>query len=53
VPWRVHRIAVSGRYTDPLHTLLTEWSLGDVLDANEMLDALEDAQAAAAQSEEG
>lgn len=40
----IHRVAIS-RYKDPLHTIMTEWSLADVLDANSVLDALEDAEA--------
>ena len=47
IPWPVHRVAVSGRYHDPLHTILTQWSLADVMDANSVLDALEDASARA------
>jgi hypothetical protein len=43
VPWLVHRVAVSRRYSDSLHTILTEWSLDDVITANEVLDALDDA----------
>jgi hypothetical protein len=41
IPWDVHRVAVSGRYADPLHTILTAWTLADVLDANDVLDALD------------
>jgi hypothetical protein len=44
VPWIVHRIATSRRYTDSLHTILTEWSLEQVLEANDVLDAIEDAE---------
>lgn len=43
MPWTVHRVATSGRYHDALHTILTEWSLADVMDANAILDALDDA----------
>ncbi len=43
VPWDLHRIAVSGRYHDPLHTIETAWSLADVWDAHAVLDALDDA----------
>ena len=43
----VHRIATSRRYSDPLHTIMTRWSLVDVFEANLVLDALEDAEAAA------
>jgi len=38
---------VSRRYSDSLHVILTEWSLADVCDANDVLDALEDAEARA------
>lgn len=44
VPWPVHRVATSRRYTDSLHTILTEWSLADVWTANAVLDAIEDAE---------
>lgn len=43
IPWEIHRIATSGRYTDSLHAILTQWDLGDVLDANDVLDALDSA----------
>ena len=42
-----HRIATSGKYTDPLHTIETEWSYVDVVLANRFLDAWEDAVAQA------
>lgn len=48
VPWVVHRVAVSGHYQDPLHTILTAWSLADVCDAHEVCDALDAARAEAA-----
>jgi hypothetical protein len=44
VPWLVHRVAVSRRYSDPLATILGEWSIDDVVTANEILDALEEAE---------
>jgi len=44
VPWEVHRVATSRRYTDPLHTIMTRWSLIDVWRANLVLDALADAE---------
>lgn len=47
VPWALHRIATSRRYTDSLHTIATEWSLVDLYDAHAVLDALEDAEAQA------
>jgi len=34
---------VSRRYNDPLATIWSEWTLADVMDANVVLDALEDA----------
>jgi hypothetical protein len=40
IPWVVHRVATAGRYTDTLHTILTEWSLADVYAANAVIDAL-------------
>lgn len=43
-PWQVHRVATSGRYNDSLHTILTEWGLADLHDANAMLDALDEAR---------
>jgi hypothetical protein len=45
----VHRVATAGRYTDSLHTILTEWSLADVYAANAVIDAL----AAAEESHRG
>lgn len=47
IPAEVYRVATSGRFNDSLHTIVTEWGLTDVWDANAYLDALEDAQAAA------
>lgn len=49
IPWVVHRVATAGRYTDSLHTILTEWSLADVYAANAVIDAL----AAAEESHRG
>jgi hypothetical protein len=40
----VHRIAVSRRYSDSLHTILNHWDLQMLLDANAILDSLEDAE---------
>ena len=50
--WLVHRVATSRRYTDPLAVILTQWSLPDVVEANLVLDALEDAEARARESAE-
>lgn len=36
-------MAVARRYSDSLHTIVTEWSIDDVITANEVLDALDDA----------
>jgi hypothetical protein len=47
IDWRFHRIATSGHYHDGLHTIETEWSLADVFEANEVIDAIEHAQAEA------
>jgi hypothetical protein len=44
--WPVHRVAVSGDYPDGLHTILTCWTLEDVVDANAVIDALAAARAA-------
>jgi hypothetical protein len=52
VSWLVHRVATSRRYTDPLAVILTQWSLPDVVEANLVLDALEDAEARARESAE-
>lgn len=49
MPWIIHRVAVSRRYTDSLFTIETEWSLADVYTANAVLDAIEDAEALAAE----
>jgi hypothetical protein len=46
IPWVVHRVATAGRYTDSLHTILTEWSLADVYAANAVIDALAAAEEA-------
>lgn len=43
----MHRVATSRRYTDSLHTILTQWSVVDVFEANLVLDAIEDAEARA------
>jgi len=45
VAWPVHRIATSGYYRDSLVEIMTRWSLSDVVDANEVIDALEDVKA--------
>lgn len=36
-------MAVSRRYTDTLVDIMERWSLDDVITANEVLDALDDA----------
>lgn len=51
--WPVKRVATSGYYHDSFHTIRTCWSLKDVLDANEIIDALDDAKAAAAEKSRG
>jgi hypothetical protein len=40
VLWPLHRVATSGRYHDSLHIISTEWSVADVYDANDLIDAL-------------
>lgn len=47
IPWPVHRVATSGYYHDALSDIMTRWSLSDVMDANEVIDAYEDAKAQA------
>lgn len=50
----IHRVASSGRYSDGLVAIQLDWSIDDVLDANDVLDMferLEDKQAQAAESE--
>jgi hypothetical protein len=49
IPWPVWRVASSGRFSDSLHTILHEWTLADVYAANQIIDALLDAEARAAQ----
>ncbi len=44
VQWPLHRVAISGRYNDSLHTISTEWSLADVWDAIELLDVIDAAE---------
>lgn len=51
IHWPVHRIATSRRYSDSLHTILTEWSIADVYAANDLLDELDDAEARAMRGE--
>jgi len=43
----VHRVATSGYYNDSLTEIMTQWSLSDVVDANIVIDAYEDAKAEA------
>lgn len=45
--WPLHRIATSGLYQDSFHTLCTEWTLLDVLNANDVINAIEAARAEA------
>jgi hypothetical protein len=40
----VWRVATSGDFSDSLHTISTEWSLADVVDANTVLDSLDEAR---------
>lgn len=47
IPWPVWRVATSGRFGDSLHTILNEWTLADVYAANQVIDALTDAEAEA------
>lgn len=49
IPWPVWRVASSGRFGDSLHTILNEWTLTNVYEANQIIDALLDAEARAAQ----
>lgn len=49
IPWPVWRVASSGRFGDSLHTILTAWTLDEVYAANQIIDALLDAEARAAQ----
>lgn len=43
--WALHRVALSRRYPDDLHTICTRWSVVDVFDALAVIDALEEAGA--------
>ena len=45
--WVIHRVATSDRYRDGLATIEERWSLEMVADANDILDAYDDAVAAA------
>jgi hypothetical protein len=47
VDWRVHRIAISSYYKDPLATILDHWTLNELADAHLVLDCLEEAEARA------
>ena len=51
--WPAKRVATSGYYHDSFHTIMTCWSLRDVIDANELIDAYEDAKAEAAEKSRG
>lgn len=44
VPWLLHRVAVSGYYHDSLATIASEWSLQDIVDAHDVIDALDEAR---------
>jgi len=48
VCWPVWRVATSDRFKDGLDAIETRWSLEMVCDANDILDAFDDAAAAAA-----
>jgi hypothetical protein len=41
----VHRVATSRYYRDSLVEIMTQWSMADVMDANEVIDGLEDVKA--------
>lgn len=45
VCWPVWRVATSERMRDPLDVIETRWSLAMVADANDILDAFDDAAA--------
>lgn len=45
MPWLLHRVATSERYHDSLAEIANEWGLDDVLDAHDVLDAFDDAEA--------
>lgn len=47
MPWLVHRVATSRRYNDSLADIMERWGLDDVITANEVLDAYDDARARA------
>lgn len=47
MPWPLHRVATSGKYSDSLHIISTEWTLVDVWQANDVIDAHDDAAARA------
>lgn len=51
MPWPLHRVATSGRYHDSLHVISTEWSLLDVWQANDVIDALAEAEVRAAKKD--
>lgn len=53
LPWPVHRVATSGYYRDSLVEIMTQWSLADVINANGVIDAYEDAKARAAEEDRG
>lgn len=53
LPWPVHRVATSGYYRDSFVEIMTQWSLADVINANDVIDAYEDAKARAAEEDRG
>ena len=45
IDWDIHRIAISERYKSSLIEIETLWSLDDLLDAHDILDVIERAEA--------
>jgi hypothetical protein len=43
----IWRIATHPRIRDSLHTIQTDWSLDDLMQAHDVVDALEDAESRA------
>jgi len=44
VTWAVHRVATSGRYTSTIVEIRKHWTILDIMDAHDVIDALAEAE---------
>jgi hypothetical protein len=44
VTWAIHRVATSGRYTSTITEIKRSWTIVDVMDAHDVIDALAEAE---------